>query len=145
MTLLSWSKQYEIGNDLIDNEHEELFRLINNFHSHWLEAHDRQTITRLLNQLVAYAEMHFRDEELTMQSVAYPGLEQHQQAHEAMVEMIFKLQQSYEDGSLRLEMDTMKFIKAWLLEHILEVDYLFRDFLAHRKNVPESNATAIEP
>lgn len=144
MTLLSWSKQYEIGNDLIDNEHEELFRLINNFHSRWQEAHDRQTITRLLNQLVAYAEMHFRDEELTMQATDYPGLERHRQAHETMVETIFKLQQSYEEGSLRLEMDTMKFIKAWLLEHILEVDYLFRDFLAHRKNAPAPSETAAE-
>lgn len=33
MALLSWSNQYSIGNDLIDTEHEELFRLINAFHT----------------------------------------------------------------------------------------------------------------
>ena len=72
MALLSWSKQYQIGNDLIDNEHEELFRLINAFHDHWLEKRERQTITPLLNQLVAYAQLHFRHEELIMQGAEYP-------------------------------------------------------------------------
>ena len=40
MALLSWSKQYLIGDDLIDAEHEELFRLINDFHSRWSAAHN---------------------------------------------------------------------------------------------------------
>ena len=46
MALLSWSNQYAIGDDVIDTEHEELFRLINDFHNRWLDAHDRQDIAR---------------------------------------------------------------------------------------------------
>ena len=134
MALLSWSKQYLIGNDLIDAEHEELFRLINAFHDHWLEKQDRQDIARILNQLVVYAQMHFRHEEVIMQDAGYPTLEQHQQIHEAMVDTIFRLRQSFEDKNIHLEMDTMKFVKAWLVEHILRNDYLFRDFLQRRKN-----------
>ena len=38
MALLSWTDQYLIGNDLIDTEHKELFRLINDFHTHWRAA-----------------------------------------------------------------------------------------------------------
>ena len=62
MALLSWSSQYLIGNDLIDTEHQELFRLVNDFHSRWLEAHNRHDIAKVFNQLVVYAEMHFQQQ-----------------------------------------------------------------------------------
>ncbi|WP_153111790.1 bacteriohemerythrin [Propionivibrio limicola] len=138
MTLLSWSPEYSIGNDLVDSEHEHLFLLVNSFHSHWQEAHDRHTIARLLTLLVAYAETHFQHEEQVMEAAGFPDLEEHRQVHSRMVDTIFALQQSFEDGSLRLEMETMKFIKSWLLEHILQADYRFRDFLAKKKTVVET-------
>ncbi len=133
MTLLSWSGQYLIGNYLIDSEHQELFRLVNDFHSRWLEAGKPHEIAKVLNRLIAYAENHFRHEETIMAEAAFPALEAHLKEHEAMIETIFKLQKSYEEGSLRLEMDTMKFVKSWLIQHILENDYRFRDFLASKK------------
>lgn len=138
MALLSWSKQYLIGDDLIDAEHEELFRLINDFHSRWSAAHNRQEIAKVFNQLVVYAEFHFRHEEQIMSDAGYPKLAEHQQIHEDMIDTIFRLQKSYEEASLRLEMETMKFVKSWLIEHILENDYLFRDFLARKRASAES-------
>ena len=133
MALLSWSNQYLIGNEIIDAEHQELFSLINTFHSLWMEKHARQDIAKVLNQLIVYAQMHFRHEEKIMSDAGYPKLDQHQQIHEAMIDTIFKLQQSYEDKNLHVEMDTMKFVKSWLIEHILQNDYLLRDFLSHKK------------
>lgn len=133
MALLSWSKNYEIGHDLIDNEHEGLFRLVNAFHSAWQENNDRQFIAAVLTKLIAYAEEHFQHEEAVMAEAGYPLLETHHQIHEQMVESIFKLRQAYEKGSLQLEITTMKFVKNWLVEHILENDYQFRDFLNKQK------------
>ena len=133
MALLSWSNQYLIGSQTIDSEHQELFRLVNNFHSVWVEKHAPHDIAKILNQLITYADMHFRHEEEIMNAAGYPGLSEHQGIHEGMVERIFKLQQSYEDKSLHLEVDTMKFVKSWLLEHILQEDYRFRDYLLRQK------------
>ena len=44
MTILTWNDQYRIGNALIDEEHQALFRLINEFHSHWSQHHDHGTM-----------------------------------------------------------------------------------------------------
>ena len=137
MALLSWSNQYLIGNDLIDTEHEELFRLINNFHTLWMEEQNRQDIARVLNQLIAYAQMHFQHEEVIMEDAGYPKLAEHQKIHEDMIEKIFELHTSYAEGNLRLEIETMKFVKSWLLEHILVNDYIFRDYLARKQNSGE--------
>ena len=73
-----------------------------------------------------------------MSDAGYPKLAEHQQIHEDMIDTIFRLQKSYEEASLRLEMETMKFVKSWLIEHILENDYLFRDFLARKRASAES-------
>lgn len=136
MALLSWSDQYLIGNDLIDSEHQELFRLINDFHTQWLQTPKQRAIVRVLNPLIVYAEMHFRHEETIMRDAGFPQLDEHMAVHEAMIDTIFQLQKSYEEGSPRLEMDTMKFVKSWLLEHILKNDYRFRNFLTRQKSLP---------
>ena len=140
MALLSWSTQYSIGNDLIDTEHQELFRLVNAFHDQWQEKRDPQTIAVLLNQLIAYAEMHFQHEETIMLDAEFPKLAEHQKIHEAMVETIFNLRQSFEEQHSHLEINTMRFIKAWLVEHIIQNDYLFRDYLARRKAPADATA-----
>lgn len=145
MALLSWSNQYLIGNDLIDTEHEELFRLINNFHSLWMEKQNRQDIARVLNQLIAYAQMHFQHEEVIMEEAGYPKLAEHQKIHEDMIEKIFELHTSYAEGNLRLEIETMKFVKSWLLEHILVNDYIFRDYLARKQNSGEEATPEAAP
>ena len=140
MALLSWSDQYLIGNDIIDTEHKELFRLINDFHTHWVDAQDRRDIARVLNQLIAYAQMHFQHEENIMEAAGYPNLLQHQHTHEALIDSSFQLHQSYSEGNLHLEINTMKFVRNWLIEHILKSDYLFRDFLKRQKSSGEAVA-----
>ena len=109
-----------------------------------MEKHAAHDIAKVLNQLIVYAEMHFRHEETIMRDAGYPKLEQHQLIHDGLIENIFKLQQSYEDKSLHLEMNTMKFVKLWLIDHILQQDYLFRDFLS-RKKPTDSTSTANTP
>jgi hemerythrin len=140
MAFLSWTRHYLIGNETIDAEHQELFRLINAFHDHWLEKYDRQSIAPLLNQLVTYTQQHFKHEEQIMFDAGYPKLAEHQHVHESMIETIFTLQQAFEEKNNHLEMDTLKFIKSWLIVHILENDFLFRNFLAHKKPVTETAA-----
>lgn len=141
MALLSWSDQYLIGNKTIDDEHKELFRLINEFHSDWVETQDRQAIARVLNRLVDYAERHFQHEEQIMAEASYPMLEEHRKVHEMLFDKIFNLHQEYVSKDLRLEIGMVKFLKNWLVDHILDNDYLFRDFL-RRKPAPAEPAVA---
>ena len=139
MALLSWSTEYAIGSELIDGEHQELFRLVNSFHDRWLERREPQAIAPLLNELIAYAETHFQHEEALMRAAGFPKLAEHQAIHEAMVETIFRLRLSFERANGHIEMDTMKFVKNWLLEHIVRNDYLFRDFLARRQSADDAD------
>lgn len=134
MTLLSWSSEYLIGDDTIDAEHQILFGLVNQFHDHWSQEHDRQKIVYLLTELIRYAEQHFQHEEVIMAAASFPLLGEHHEIHEKMVERIFTLRYEYEIGDQHLEQDTLKFARNWLIGHIVNQDYLFRDFLARKSS-----------
>jgi len=132
MTLLSWSKEYLIGDETIDTEHQTLFGMVNQFHDHWLEKQDRQEITYLLTDLVRYAEQHFQHEEAIMAAAGFPSLEHHHDIHDRIVERIFTLRYEYEISDPHMEQDTLKFLKNWIIDHVVNEDYHFRAFLARK-------------
>lgn len=133
MALLSWNDQYLIGQATIDEEHKMLFRLINDFHTHWTEQRDRKDIARVLSQLIHYGELHFQDEERIMAQEGYPELESHRLVHEKLIDEIFKLNEELADQSRLLERDMTKFLKQWLVDHIVHNDYEFRNFLVRKR------------
>lgn len=133
MTILTWHDQYLIGNSTIDSEHKELFALVNEFHTSWSEKRERGAVAEVLNRLIQYGQRHFQDEEAIMERVQYPLLEAHRKIHEKLVEDIFKLNQELAERNHLLDHDLGKFLKHWLVDHIVHCDYDFREFLV-RKN-----------
>lgn len=133
MTILSWNKQYLIGDWVIDDEHKGLFDLVNEFHTHWIEQRRPQEIAGILNKLMQYSEQHFSHEEEIMAGVDYPKLAHHQQEHEKLVQTIFKLNEEFaQRGSLAAQ-DVQLFCKHWLVDHIVYSDFDFRDFLVQKQ------------
>ena len=84
MTIVEWSDRFKIGDAEIDNEHWELFSLIN-------DLNDKQSIgvppastSFALIALVNYIEAHFDHEERLMKEGGYPDIEVHKQVHKAL-------------------------------------------------------------
>lgn len=130
MALLNWNGAYQIGNAVIDGEHCKLFDLINDFHYTFLLNRDRRDILKVLNDLVRYAEEHFRHEEHIMAEHGYPELEPHRAIHARLFETLFSLQSKLEEGSIGMEKETVDFLRSWLTDHIAEEDTALGKFLA---------------
>jgi hemerythrin len=132
MAFLSWRDQYRVGVEHIDQEHRFLFDLINEFHNEYRGGADRRAMEQVFNRLVQYSEEHFRHEEETMLESEYPLHAEHCALHEALYMALFRLSEELAAGSLRIDMDTHRFLRAWLVEHILKHDLAFSDYLAQR-------------
>ncbi|MBI4989058.1 MAG: hemerythrin family protein [Rhodocyclales bacterium] len=130
MALLNWNRGYLTGNARIDSDHQHLFELINSFHYAFIQNRDRTDILRILNGLVQYAEEHFQREETMMADRGYPKLEAHQRIHADLFETIFQLQAKLEEASVKMEKETVDFLRHWLTDHIAEHDTEFARFLA---------------
>lgn len=130
VALLNWNDGYTLGNAQIDADHRHLFELINDFHYAFTLNHDRAEIARMLNTLIRYAEEHFQREEGMMAERNYPGLEKHKAEHVDLVETVFTLQSKFESQELKMEKETVDFLRHWLTDHIADEDTKFARFMA---------------
>ncbi|CUX49090.1 bacteriohemerythrin [Clostridium sp. C105KSO13] len=76
------TKDLQTGNALIDSEHRELFRIINNLQEACAKGQGRGKVEPTAKFLVDYVKKHFRDEEELQKSVEYPGYSVHKKFHE---------------------------------------------------------------
>ena len=139
MTFLSWRDDYTVGIPLIDTEHQYLFRLINEFHEKCAGGDTHAKLLVMLNRLVAYAEQHFQHEEALMQEEGYPRIERHHGLHEELFSSIFALNERVSRETSKVDAETLRFLKTWMVEHILKEDMDIGDFL-RRKTVATTKA-----
>ena len=80
-----WKEKYRIGVELIDTQHQELFRRLSNFIQivqNNIPWNDKlEEVKETLNFLQEYVVFHFNDEEAYMKEINYPDLELHKKIH----------------------------------------------------------------
>jgi len=77
LALIKWRDSYSVGSNEIDDEHKILVKLVNDIFILVRDKKPQQAITSTLNELTAYAQIHFSGEEKLLAEVNYPGLEEH--------------------------------------------------------------------
>ncbi|MBR5127818.1 MAG: bacteriohemerythrin [Roseburia sp.] len=126
-----FSDEYLTGIGLIDDEHRQLFALVNEVHA--LVCDDMifdkyDEIMRILTELRNYTEMHFRDEEAYMEKINYADLDAQRRAHNAFIEKLvdinFEELESLDNNQQEYLQDVLDFLAKWLVNHILKMDKL---------------------
>ena len=86
-TQFVWKDEYNIGVEMIDKEHQRLFKIINKLFVFREEEKDSQwTCQEGIKYFRSHAMKHFMDEEAYMLSIGYEGLEQHRLIHKGFRE-----------------------------------------------------------
>lgn len=125
MGLIRWRDEYATEVESIDNDHKKLVELINQLYEARRQGEADQLLKRLFAELNAYCNEHFKREEDEMERLGYPEREAHQQEHQQLMQQTATLQSQLESGEDSLSNETFKFLRHWLLDHIVEVDKKF--------------------
>ena len=81
---LVWRDEYNIGVDILDKEHQRLFKIINKlFAFSDEEKKSRWACQEGIKYFKDHAMKHFAEEEKYMRSVHYEGLEMHRHLHQS--------------------------------------------------------------
>ncbi len=81
-THFEWRDEFNIGVEVIDQEHRRLFKIINKLFTFREEEKDSQwTCQEGIKYFKGHAVKHFADEEAYMESIGYEDLEQHRRIH----------------------------------------------------------------
>ncbi len=121
--IFPWNKNFETGIPLIDEQHKKLIDLLNELGSH-LIANDKIELTRIFEELAAYADYHFKTEE----SIWGPYFKdddwfiEHQKTHGSFLPEALKIKETDGKPFEHVVEDIIKFLIHWLAYHILDSD-----------------------
>ena len=122
---IAWSEELETGNDAIDLQHKELFKLTSDLIEACESDKSQEILGDTLNFLASYTVKHFTDEELLQLEHNYPDYENHRKLHDdfkaKVVELIHRYQADSTSVDLRMQINTT--VVRWLLQHIKREDF----------------------
>ena len=120
---------YLLGLELMDTQHQYLFQLMENAQNLLDDEnllYKDEELIEILQGLKDYIKKHFSDEIALMESMDYPRLQLHINAHNEFIQKVNSFEIDAEKISLRTQdkmiYDLMEYLKEWLQIHILDCD-----------------------
>ncbi|MBI1754081.1 MAG: hemerythrin family protein [Acidobacteria bacterium] len=129
---VAWSSRYDTGIRVIDEQHQELFGLLEQLRKVMREGDSGPALERLLAELVSCSEKHFATEEAYMARFSYPDLAQHVSEHAAMLTNLHELLRKFRENHQVMALMVPTFMEGWLKHHISDGDFGFVTFLKAR-------------
>ena len=133
MAIAIWDDSFRTGHSLVDEQHQELFRMINQLHQAIVSGKGREALGRTLERLKNYTVTHFAAEESLMAASQYPHLALHKRKHDALTAKATKIIENYKHGKMVLTLTLSQFLSDWLRHHISEDDKALVNYLNQRK------------
>jgi len=122
---ISWKNEFSVGNELMDEQHQVLFSLINDF----FHAESKEKVFTIFNSLFEYVELHFKEEESLMIEVNYPKFSAHIKQHNILRNKLKLLRDKLETSDPESYNRIGIFLYNWLAKHILKSDMDYKEFV----------------
>ncbi len=119
---LEWNTGFATGVSRFDNEHKNLFAMVNDLHDAMQNKKSREAVGSVLNRLIDYTAKHFAGEEEQLTRTAYPDFAAHKREHEKLVEQALGLKAKFDAGETLPAQGVIDFLQGWLINHIQGVD-----------------------
>ncbi|MCK5687612.1 bacteriohemerythrin [Myxococcota bacterium] len=120
-----WTKNFETGQPKVDEQHQKLVKLINQFGHHVAENDlECDEFEHVFQELSDYADYHFRDEEEMMSRVGLDNrsLAPHIMSHHYYLDEVRSMHSALSPNNPGAAQYLLDFLTQWLVYHILGVD-----------------------
>ncbi len=118
--LIQWNSEFSVGVEAIDNQHKELFRMLNCLLGAIDCGDEKQKLERVLEEMVNYVDYHFKSEEKFL--VKLPNFTPHRLEHWEFVKKTMNYQKRYSKDEEITAQEIFIFLLNWLKTHIVDTD-----------------------
>ena len=132
MPLFTWNPTYSVKVKRFDDDHQQLFSIINELHEGMSSGRGKEVLQNVLIKLLRYTERHFAAEEAVMKELGYPGWAAQVDQHRKFTGKIKEVADQYKAGTIGLSIEVLDFLTKWLSQHIVGVDKQYSDFMNAR-------------
>ncbi|TCO10536.1 bacteriohemerythrin [Natronoflexus pectinivorans] len=126
--MIKWNDNFSVNNQTIDNEHQSLFKALNDFYEGLRNKASNENMSRLIENLINYTKTHFTNEEDFMRSINYPKIEDHIKEHREFIAKTEDFYTKFKSGKLLVSFEVTNFIKDWITNHIMTEDKQYAAF-----------------
>lgn len=134
MPFLEWTQKFSVGVDIVDEQHQELFGILNRLYDSVVEGKEQSELADILEELVSYTVYHFKTEEDLHAKHDYPGRAMHRAEHDKLTGQAVDFQTQLRGGCATISFELLDFLHAWLTGHTTSLDKEFGDFLNEDKD-----------
>jgi hemerythrin len=120
----TWNSTLETGHLLIDSQHKELIKTINELVDACHQGQAADQVSKTLNFLLDYTKRHFHDEEALQQQSNYPDYPNHHKLHEDFVQSVVSLAAELKQTGPTPQIinKIVSGVGNWLVQHIMQQD-----------------------
>jgi hemerythrin len=136
---LDWNKEYNVGVKIIDSQHKKFLRIIKKIAALHTKTDKRADVEKLMDQLLDYAHLHFRSEEVLMERYNYPKIHEQKKEHESLMAELHRQVSAARrvNGSV---VKTLYFLVQWFIKHTVYCD---QEIGLHIKKMKKNNPFGI--
>lgn len=130
MPLLTWSEAYSVNNQELDSHHKKLISILNALYTDCLSVGSDGCVDEKIDELLTFADYHFKAEELYMRQLQYFEVDDHIEMHNIFKFKLGEMKRIPHQNQLELTKELIIFIGKWFLHHVLEEDRKYADYAA---------------
>lgn len=132
--MLTWNDSLNLGIDIIDTQHREIFEAINKLMVSFEQGQEKESVYEVLEFIEVYVHKHFSTEEFYLKKYNYPEADSHIKMHKAFTDKLSEYKTHYKRAGLTrlaaLEMNNI--LIQWWNNHILKTDYNYIDCISEK-------------
>lgn len=125
---MKWDGSFAIGIDAIDEQHKKIFEKLLAIENSVAKRDPWHILHFLLSQLADYMRFHLAVEEALLEITHYPGLQEHRDAHQKIVDLVAELAEKLERNPSAENL--VGFFEHWFVRHVLGKD---REYAAYMR------------
>ncbi len=135
---IEWNEKYETNIETIDQQHKNLFRIINNLFDAVRNHKNRSELTPIARELLEYTEYHFSYEEKHFHLFSFSKTAEHEVDHRLFTQKVKEFSDEIAQDKLSSAMPMLDFLINWLVDHIILKDKRYVPLFLQKKQEIEA-------
>lgn len=130
--ILKWDAGYSVGIKSFDDQHRQLFDIINKLYTLIVDrkvSGGKERLAAVLAEILDYTKKHFEAEEREMKAAGYPDYEKHKKEHDDFLLKVTDFNSRLQKGNVVMTVEVLSSLVKWLDTHLNGTDKLYTPFL----------------
>jgi hemerythrin len=126
--IFSWREEYAVQIESMDKDHMHFLEKANTLYQ-LIQDGNQPAFIETIDQLISFAQRHFKDEEALMKTHSYPEYALHHKKHKKIIREALEVVKKIKENTIDIDLDFAHYLKDWIINHILTEDRKYGVFL----------------